>query len=907
MKNASDRRSRKTPPKARDESAHSGRHTLIGGRYRVEKPLGKGGMASVWAVVDETNGGKLALKRLSKAANQKIVALFEREFHTLASLHSPCIVKAYDYAKDAEGPFYTMELLEGSDVSSLAPMPWQEVARVLRDIASGLTLLHARRVVHRDLSARNVWRTPEGRVKLIDFGTMCTFGKPAELVGTPPFIAPESLHSLELDQRTDLYALGALGYFLLTGRHAYPARSLPELEAVWREQPRSLSKRVAELAREDLQGLPDTFEALVSALLSRDPLARPTTAADVIDRLTVIASLEPVEQDRVLDSYLRSAAFVGRAPERDALRRALSLALSGRATSVVVQSAPGLGRTRLLAEFALEARLSGAVVLQAEGSGNPGTHDVAKEYALRLLDALPGEALAAAAPYATTLGHLSPGLRDRLGVSTSQLAVMPQAHGEARMRVQTALRDWFLDVARERRIVLVADDLDLFDEGSSAWLGALGREAVSHRLLIVASLMYYANRGNIEQFERYRQRVEVHAIQRGTAWQVETWTYSGLVTVYVRTGDAARLKECVERLKRESTNMPSLRFAYARALGAYLVVRGTPTEALKVLGQGERPMGLVGWCRGEGMRARAFNALGEHERAKETCLAALGHLTPADLQYSALNLGVQLELARAEAGLGNLDLAERQLHALLKKHGAGGNPLTIGALHEALAELAALRGDEAAFTDSVDEVGRRFRETMDPALVARHERLARLSRAHAVRHSSRAPRTRSSRPPRVMTVLHRLRHGGDHTPSGSARWALKQVSELTGSREGYLFLTNGDELACAARIGEVDDERAVAAWVRDRMASLRAEAALETRTTDGPVAATTMDVDDRVYRLTVLASPGESGDEMLGAFAVTGPGVVPSPVLETIVERLRASDEPNVADGTLSDGTLTHA
>jgi serine/threonine-protein kinase len=286
-------------------------------------------MASVWAAVDETNGRKLALKRLSKAANGKIVALFEREFHTLASLQSPCIVKAYDYAKDAEGPFYTMELLEGSDVSSMAPMPWTDVARVLRDVAAALTLLHARKVVHRDLSARNVWRTPDGKVKLIDFGTLATFGKPAEVVGTPPFIAPESLHSLELDQRTDLYALGALGYFLLTGRHAFPARSLQELEVVWREQPRAVSKRVAELGRGDLPEVPAPFEALLDALLSRDPLARPTTAADVIDRLTVIASLQPVEQDRVLDSYLHSAAFVGREPEREALRRALALALSG--------------------------------------------------------------------------------------------------------------------------------------------------------------------------------------------------------------------------------------------------------------------------------------------------------------------------------------------------------------------------------------------------------------------------------------------------------------------------------------------------------------------------------------------------------------------------------------------------
>ena len=120
-------------------------------------------------------------------------------------------------------------------------------------------------------------------------------------------------------------------------------------------------------------------------------------------------------------------------------------------------------------------------------------------------------------------------------------------------------------------------------------------------------------------------------------------------------------------------------------------------------------MELVGWSRGEGIKARAYNELGEHARAKETCIAALAHLTPADLVFCALNLGLQIELARAEAGLGQLSTAESQLRALLATYGPGANPLTVGALHEALAELAALRGDAAAFAEHWNEVGRWFR------------------------------------------------------------------------------------------------------------------------------------------------------------------------------------------------------
>ncbi len=1335
---------------------------LIANRYRVKAALGKGGMASVWRVDDEVAGKALALKRLSKAADLRHVALFEREYHTLASLRHPCIVEAYDYSSDANGPFYTMELLDGSDVSKRSPMPWKDVCRILRDLASALALLHARRLIHRDLSARNIWVTPDGRVKLIDFGTMAAFGKAVDVAGTPPFIAPESLRGRELDQRTDLYSLGALAYFLLTGRHAFPARTLAELEALQNERPRPVSKRVAELERTDLPEVPEALEALVDRLLSRDPLGRPTTAADVIDQLSLIAALPPGEQGGVIESYLGSPGFAGRDRERRILREAFARAESGAPANVVVESAPGLGRSRLLAEFALEARLAGAVVLEAQPHADCATHEVAQEYAFRLLDALPGAARAAAAPYANVLGHVSPMLRHRLGLRTAELAPMPQAHGEARMRVQVALRDWFLAVARDHLVVIVADDLERFDDGSAAWLAALSREPGAHRLQVVAALrndrapfgiavqgfrqnatrlelgplslaetsellrsvfgdvqhlarfvdllhqraegnpahtmdlaehlsrervvvftegawvlpqtidagdlpanrvdaeaarlgrllpharalgqtlsvregpipldmcamlaeldrrllfdgleslvregvltdspdgyrftreslrtalhaeldetrlrrahrtlgewllaspalseldrlkagvhllrggddergsrtvaaagkhyglveladlgpavpalevalehfrargrtphelvallaplalagyyadrrlatrygeeavstletvvglkrarrlrpflgrklsllaalataalsfawrsrnprvptfreamlllfncvaaltgvcticidpwggrkyakvlepmtalgpdhvatfmhrfclnlvdtlsdrvgqaaaqwtemierldrpnavrdlpenvhalylagalyargvaecwrddsraleyaerleklelklydmsadqvrmMYHANRGNVVEFDRYRERVEVHAIQRGTAWQVETWTFSGLVTVYARTRDASRLKDCVEQLKRLSAEMPSLRFASQRALAAYLVVRGTPSEALDIVGKGEEPFELVGWTRGQGVLASAYNALGNPERAKEICDRALRDLRPEDLEFCALNLGIRIELFRAVAGLGDVTAAEAGLHALLTTYEPAGNLLTMGALHEALAEIAALRGDVDAVAAHVAEVERWFRQSRDPALVARCERLARLSSTSKQKNDDRAPS--SSRPPRLMTIVHRLRHGGDHTPSGSAEWALKQLSELTATREGYLFVARDGEFRCMARIGGVDHEPQVARWVGERVAAFEGEADTETCLADSADDRSRLEIEGRAYRLTVLHAPGGDDDEIVGAVVLPDGATIPHPVLEGVAERL---------------------
>jgi hypothetical protein len=402
-------------------------------------------------------------------------------------------------------------------------------------------------------------------------------------------------------------------------------------------------------------------------------------------------------------------------------------------------------------------------------------------------------------------------------------------------------------------------------------------------------MMYYGNRGNIEELEKYRQRVEVHAIQRGTAWQVETWTFSGLITVYVRTQDAGGLKNCLVQLERLSAEMVTLRIGYWRALAAYCVVRGTPSEALDVVGKGERPMQLVGWARGEGVRARAYNALGQHARAKETCLSVLNQLTPADLELCALNLGLQIELARADAGLGELAEAEAQLRALLDKHGPAGNPLTVGALHEALAELAALRGDEVGFADNVAAVGRWFRETRDPALVARHEQLSRIIGASGAQPQLASDaRSGSSPPPRMMTVLHRLRHGGEHTRSGTAEWALQQLSELTGSQEGYLFLVEDGELRCAARLSSSDDEDVVAAWVGDQLAAFGEDMDVETSLTTAVSAPTGMRVGDRMYRITVLASSG-SADDVMGAVILTGGETIPLRVIRTLVERLAST------------------
>ncbi|HEX6241913.1 MAG TPA: serine/threonine-protein kinase, partial [Polyangiales bacterium] len=244
--------------------------TVIDRRYVVQGMLGRGGMGYVYRVQDTGRDRVVALKQLTSlqpglpgarafpgllgrrsavdARKQaERLSLFRREYQTLADLAHPNIISAYEYGLHEGQPYYTMELLRGDDIGRLAPMAWTRACAVLRDVASALTLLHARRLLHRDLSPTNVHLTRDGTTKLIDFGAMGAMGPTSRVMGTPPFMAPEVLQLEELDARADLYALGALGFYLLTGRTVFPARSIAELCSFAGRRPEPPSSHVPQL------------------------------------------------------------------------------------------------------------------------------------------------------------------------------------------------------------------------------------------------------------------------------------------------------------------------------------------------------------------------------------------------------------------------------------------------------------------------------------------------------------------------------------------------------------------------------------------------------------------------------------------------------------------------------------
>ncbi len=428
-------------------------------------------MGVVYRAVDRQTNEPCALKRLAPDAAGKpgLVAAFEREYQVLAGLHHPRIIRVFDYGVDSAGPYYAMELLTGEDMRRAAPVPWAEACRLLRDVAASLALLHARGLAHRDLSPANVRRTADGRCKLLDFGALCAFGPVDTLVGTPPMIPPEAVAGAPIDQRADLYALGALAYFVLTGRHAYAARHLDELALAWSQPPAPPSSFDA--------AIPPGLDALVLSLLSQDPLARPSTAAEVIARLSVVAALPPedeVEAAALAESYLLKARFTGRAAELAALGRAALRCAQGRGGAARISGDSGMGRTRLLEEIALRAQVVGALVLRADAAMVQSAHGTARALALRLFDATPERARAHAGRHRAALAALGHEVEVRLP---------PKENAEP----GAPLEEWFAAVSREKPLVVMVDDVDHADDGSLGLLAALATVAERHALLVVVT------------------------------------------------------------------------------------------------------------------------------------------------------------------------------------------------------------------------------------------------------------------------------------------------------------------------------------------------------------------------------------------------------------------------------------
>jgi hypothetical protein len=438
---------------------------VIAQRYRILRELGDGGVGVVFEVFDEREQRHLALKRLlvkEGARNEQLQVLFRHEYSILAQFAHPNVVQVYDFGVDEGVPFYTMELVVGEHPGEHGPMPWRAVCRLLMTLCEPLGLLHGRGWVHRDLSPRNVYMTPDGAPKLLDFGAMASIDAQHRPVGTPACMAPETHRRQRIDGRTDLFGLGALGYYALTARHAYPARLLAQLPLLWQTPPPKPSELVA--------GIPDALDQLILSMLSLDMEARPHQLAEVMQRLAAVAELSV---DRQSQASLTTAGLIAREAELERMRDQLRWSESGRGGTCVVQGARGSGCTRLLEAMGLEAKLLGQMVMRADASlCGTASFALIRELYRMAWSTEPERAQATA-----------------LGLETGLALFDAGTHNEAQeVEAQRAFIAWCERWSAEQPLLLLVHECDDIDPESAKLLAQLERRATRLRLTIALSL-----------------------------------------------------------------------------------------------------------------------------------------------------------------------------------------------------------------------------------------------------------------------------------------------------------------------------------------------------------------------------------------------------------------------------------
>lgn len=284
------------------------------GPYQLRKVLGRGGMGLVYEAEHEMLKNRVALKFLPRStlSDPMMLRRFRREWEAVGRLVHPNVVRAL-HADEVNGiPFLAMELIDGPDLNKvvhrhglLAPA---DAAEIVRQAAHGLAHAHGQGVIHRDVKPSNLLLTADGTVKLLDLGLarFATGGASdsrlsgTKFLGTADYMAPEQWEGISADPRTDVYSLGCVLFFLLTGKPPFAA---PE-----HSSPRDKMRAHHKAPVPDVAGPPELIHVL-NQMLAKKPDQRPQSAADVANRLELLAALSHLDRVALTASIDTVGAF----------------------------------------------------------------------------------------------------------------------------------------------------------------------------------------------------------------------------------------------------------------------------------------------------------------------------------------------------------------------------------------------------------------------------------------------------------------------------------------------------------------------------------------------------------------------------------------------------------------------
>ncbi len=475
--------------------------SFAAGRYEVRRFLGEGGRKRVYQAYDRALDREVAVATVkTEDLDAGGLERVRREAQAMGRLGDhPHIVTVYDIGEEDGRPFIVSQYMPGGSVDDLLAaatdrrLPIADALRIGDELCQALEHAHSRGIIHRDIKPANVWLTEDGSTRLGDFG-LATAADRSRLttegmvVGTVAYMAPEQALGWDIDARADLYAVGALLYECLTGRPPFVGT---DAVAVISQQLNAVP--MAPLWHN--ADVPKPLGALVMELLAKTPEERPAHAGHVRQRLLEIAAAPPPPvaeasgasasaPGRHSNGLDRTGRLVGRAEELASLKAGVEETLQLRGRLFLVVGEPGMGKTRLVEEAAVYARLRSFQVLVG--------HCYETESSLPYLPFVEAiRSYVSSQPPETLREELGGGASDVAKLVSEIRSRLPEvpaapAHDaeEERYRLFESISTFLVNASRTHPILLILDDLHVADVPTLRLLQHLTRHLADSRLLV---------------------------------------------------------------------------------------------------------------------------------------------------------------------------------------------------------------------------------------------------------------------------------------------------------------------------------------------------------------------------------------------------------------------------------------
>ncbi|MHC5079402.1 MAG: sigma 54-interacting transcriptional regulator [Planctomycetota bacterium] len=390
-------------PKAESEE-------ILFGRYKVVRLLGRGGVGSVYLVEDKAEGDQKALKIVDlPPGGRDAFDLIRSEFEVLGKYRHPHLARAYEIGREGDRAYFSLEYVSGTTLlDATGTLDLSGILRLALQVLRALGFVHSLGLVHGDMKPQNVlvdMAGPQPSARLLDFGLAESIleagGSITGSSGTPAYIAPEKTMGAPPDLRSDLYSFGVTLFQILTGQLPFRGKDPADLIEQHRFQAPPDPTEVDAT-------LPAALGRICARLMAKEPSQRYPSAMAVLAALIPLVPGVPSQETAQEGRHLIMAAFVGREISLAELERTIHPSLEGSTPpkAVVVQGPGGIGKTRLIGEIALNARVRGCRVIEAACEAD---HPFCLEPLRRMLQPLLGEADALNPPSRTSLRSVEEG------------------------------------------------------------------------------------------------------------------------------------------------------------------------------------------------------------------------------------------------------------------------------------------------------------------------------------------------------------------------------------------------------------------------------------------------------------------------------------------------------------------